>query len=39
MVRDDVFELIEPEEREFRKDSALVWDALALRVVKQDPDT
>ncbi len=32
MVRDDMLQLIKPEERQFRKDSALVWNALALRV-------
>ena len=34
MVGDDIFELVEPEEREFRKDSALVWNALTLRGVR-----
>ena len=34
MVWDDVFELVEPEEREFRKDSSLVWNALTFRGVK-----
>jgi hypothetical protein len=39
MVWDDIFELVEPEEREFRKDSALVWNALTLGGVKWDLDT
>ena len=34
MVGDDIFEFVEPEEREFRKDSALVWNALTLRGVR-----
>ena len=39
MVWDDIFELVEPEEREFRKDSALVWNSLTLRGVKWNPGT
>ena len=34
MVGDDIFELVEPEEREFRKDPALVWNTLTLRGVR-----
>ena len=36
MVGDDIFELVEPEEREFRKDPALVWNALTLRGVRYE---
>ena len=32
MIWDDMFKLVKPEEREFREDSAFVWDPLAIRV-------
>jgi hypothetical protein len=31
VIRNDMFKLVEPEEREFREDSAFVWDPLAKR--------
>ena len=31
MVWDDILELVEPKEREFREDAPFVWNALATR--------